>query len=359
MADVTDQGGPTLDGPAAEAASAYFFDTLAAYRDLVLTRIRELIPAGRHQRSLYGPMLEYPLRMSKGLRSTFCVVMCQACGGHLEDALDTAAAIEMFHNAFLIHDDIADCSEFRRGLPTLHSLHGVGIATNVGDALNMLAMRVLIGNTRVLGLERTLTIIEDISRMAQETTQGQAVELDWIRHPGRMLSGRDYLQMIYGKTCWYTTIAPMRIGALIADVHPSQLGPFVPFGYRIGAAFQIQDDVLNLIGDEAYGKEIGGDLAEGKRTLIIIHAMQTADPKTRAQLEAIYRKQRADKTEEEIAYVFDAIRRLGSIEHAQAVALRLTLSAKRLFESRFAWLKPGPHRRFLEAMIHYMIDRKI
>jgi geranylgeranyl diphosphate synthase type II len=354
MADSTSETTPEFD-----AASAFFFDTLATYRELVLRRIRELIPTGRHQRTLYGPMLEYPLRDGKGFRPAICAAMCQACGGRLEDALDTAAALEMFHNAFLIHDDVADCSEFRRGLPTLHSQYGIGIATNVGDALNMLALRVLIGNTRALGLERALTIIEEISRMAQETTQGQAIELDWIRHPGRPLTGRDYLQMINGKTCWYTTIAPMRVGALIADVPPSRLGGFVPFGYRIGAAFQIQDDVLNLVGDDAYGKEIGGDIAEGKRTLIIIHALRNADPATRDRLEAIYRKERSDKTAEEIAFVLDSIHALDSIGYARSVALRLTLSAQRLFERRFGWLSPGPHRRFIEEMIRYMIDRRL
>ncbi len=349
----------TETGSGADAASAFFFDTLAVYREQVLRRIRELIPTGRHHRTLYGPMLDYPLRQGKAFRPAMCLSMCQACGGGLEDALDTAAALEMFHNAFLIHDDVADSSEFRRGLPTLHSKYGIGIATNVGDALNMLALRVLIGNTRVLGLERALTIIEEISRMAQETTQGQSIELDWIRNPGRTLTGRDYLQMINGKTCWYTTIAPMRVGALIADVHPSRLGGFIPFGYRIGAAFQIQDDVLNLSGGEAYGKEIAGDIAEGKRTLIIIHALQAVDPATRLRIEAVYRKERVDKTSEDIAFVLDAIRRVGSIEYAQSVALRLTLSAQRLFERRFGWLRPGPHRRFIEEMIRYMIDRRL
>lgn len=344
---------------AASTASAFFFETLATYRSLVLERIRTLVPSGRHQHSLYGPMLDYPLRPAKAFRPSLCLATLQACGGRLEDGLDTAAALEMFHNAFLIHDDVSDGSCDRRGQPTLHSLYGIGVATNVGDALNMLAMRVMIANTRLLGVERALTIIEDVSRMAQETTQGQATELDWIRNPGRRLTGRDYLQMIYGKTCWYTTIAPMRIGALAADVHPSRLGDFIPFGYRIGAAFQIQDDVLNLLGGADYGKEIGGDIAEGKRTLMAIHALRTAEPAAAARLEAIYRKARTDKTAEDIAEVMDAFRALGSFDYAQQIAMRLTLSAQALFERRFGWLQPGPHKRFIEEMIRYMIERRI
>jgi len=345
--------------PDGAPSNALFFNTLTTYRQMVLARIRELIPTQRYQNTLYGPMFEYPLRQGKGFRPALCLAMCQACGGCLEDALDTAAALEMFHNAFLIHDDVADESEMRRGLPTLHSKYGIGVATNVGDALNMLAMKVLVANTRKLGVERALTIVDDICQMAQQTTQGQAVELDWIRNPRPNLTSRDYLQMIKGKTCWYTTIIPMRVGALIANIPPCDLGPFVPFGYRIGAAFQIQDDILNLMGGDSYGKEIGGDIAEGKRTLIIIHTFQNTDSATRQRLVDIYGKPRMDKTMDEIQFVQEAIDEAGSIEFAREIAARLTLSAKRLFERRFSWLRPGPSRDFIDDMINYMISRRL
>ena len=129
--------------------------------------------------------------------------MRQACGGKLEDGLDTAAALEMFHNAFLIHDDVEDASESRRGYPTLHRKYGVPIATNVGDALNMLAMRTLLRNTETIGLERALTIIYEVERMARESTEGQSLELDWVHGSRRPVRTRDYFLMTYKKTCWY------------------------------------------------------------------------------------------------------------------------------------------------------------
>jgi geranylgeranyl diphosphate synthase, type II len=338
----------------------FFFDTLDAYRSVVLKRIQEIVPArGRYLRTLYGPMIDYPLREGKGFRPALCLSLCQACGGALSHALDTAAALEMFHNAFLIHDDIEDASEARRGVPTLHIQHGIANATNVGDALNMLALNTLLNNTALIGLERSLLVIEDISRMARESTEGQSIELHWVFNgEDAKLGLRDYLLMTYKKTTWYTCIAPMRLGAMIAGVEQRRLGAFIPFGFRTGAAFQIQDDVLNLVGEEKlYGKELNGDIAEGKRTLMIIHAMANSSPAVSRRLAEVYAKPRDTKNSEDIAVVLDAMRSAGSIGYARDIAHRLTRNAAGFFDQRFRWIPPGPHRRFIEAMIDYMVSR--
>jgi geranylgeranyl diphosphate synthase, type II len=343
-----------------DAATHLFFDTLSTYRGVVTARMLELIPAsGRYVTSLYGPMLDYPLREGKGFRPALCLATCQACGGRLEHALDTAVALEMFHNAFLIHDDIEDGSETRRGLPTLHMQEGLANATNVGDALNMLALSTLLGNTALLGLERSLMVIEDAARMARETTEGQALELSWIfgKLP-RALGLRDYLLMTWKKTAWYTCISPMRLGAIIADAPDAVLHSFVPLGLRIGTAFQIQDDVLNLASEERlYGKELNGDIAEGKRTLMLIHAMKMSPAPVTALLEEIYAKPRLEKTDSDIHAVLAAMHAAGSIDFARGVARRLSHSAERSFGRHFGWIAPGPHRAFIEGMISYMVAR--
>lgn len=343
-----------------QRSTDHFFDMLAQYREQVLARICELVPANRYRRTLYGPMLEYPLREGKGFRPALCLATCQACGGRIEEALDTAAALEMFHNAFLIHDDIEDASESRRGDPTLHAKYGMAIATNVGDGLNMLAMRTLLGNTRTLGLERALTLIFEVERMARESTEGQSIELDWVHFNRADVHAVDYLRMCRKKTCWYTTIAPMRTGALIAHVPPARLGPFSAFGFKIGAGFQIQDDVLNLTAEETlYGKERAGDIAEGKRTLIAIHVIEQASAADRERILRIYALPRARKSAADVAFVLDCMHRYGSIEFASALARRLALSAARAFERDFRWIAPSPYRRFLEEMIDYMIERQL
>jgi geranylgeranyl diphosphate synthase type II len=342
-----------------ERSTDHFFELLHYYRQLVLARICELVPQNRYQSTLYGPMLEYPLSEGKGFRPALCLAVCQACGGRTEEALDTAAALEMFHNAFLIHDDIEDYSVFRRGQPTLHQKYGIAIATNVGDALNMLAMRTLLGNTRSLGLERALTLIFEVDRMARESAEGQSIELNWVRFNHADTSVRDYLRMSQKKTCWYSFIAPMRTGALIAKVRDERLAAFIPFGLKIGTAFQIQDDALNLTAEQSlYGKEICGDIAEGKRTVIVVHLMREAEGEDAARIVDIYGHSRELKTAEDVAFVLDCMQRYGSIDFARDLARRLTLSAARTFARRFGWIPPSPYRRFLEEMIDYMIERK-
>jgi geranylgeranyl diphosphate synthase type II len=337
-----------------------FFETLARYREEVLEELRALIPDNAYRGVLYDLMLEYPLREGKGFRPALCLATCQGCGGRLADAVPSAAALELFHNAFLIHDDLEDGSLNRRGSPTLHAKYGVGIAANVGDGMNVLALGTLLRNVEVIGLERALATVREAERMARESVEGQAIELDWIRHNRSDLGVRDYLTMCRKKTCWYTCIAPMRIGALIAGAPPERLDRFDAFGFHVGAAFQIQDDVLNLTAEEhLYGKEIGGDIAEGKRTVMVVHMLASARRRDRARLQRIFGKERDDKTPAELAFVRAAMDACGSIDFARALAHRLALRAEMLFERDLRWMPVSPHRRFLGEMIDYMITRRL
>lgn len=344
----------------AGAGHELFFDTLARYREEVLEELRAIIPDNGYRGVLYDLMLEYPLREGKGFRPALCLATCQGCGGRVADAVTSAAALELFHNAFLIHDDLEDGSSHRRGSPTLHATYGVAIAANVGDGMNVLALGTLLRNVELIGLQRALATVREAERMARESVEGQAIELDWIRCNRPDLGVRDYLTMCRKKTCWYTCIAPMRIGALIAGVAPGRLHAFDAFGFHVGAAFQIQDDVLNLTAEEhLYGKEIGGDIAEGKRTVMVVHALRTAGARDRARLLRIYGKDRPEKTDAEIAFVRATMDACGSIEFARALAHRLALRAEVLFGRDLRWIPGSPHRRFLAQMIDYMITRRL
>ncbi len=149
-------------------------------RTLVTEEIRQIIPADRRYQSiLYDLMLDYPLREGKALRPALCIASCRALGGKLESVLRSAAVLELYHNAFLIHDDVEDESLMRRGSPTLQRQHGVPIAVNVGDAMLALTLKPLLENIGVVGLGPALRILEAISHMVQESVHGQAMELDW------------------------------------------------------------------------------------------------------------------------------------------------------------------------------------
>lgn len=329
-------------------------------RTLVLDEIQEIIPDNRYRSVLYDLVLDYPLRAGKAFRPSLCIAACRALGGRLEDALRTAAVLELFHNAFLVHDDIEDGSQMRRGQPTLHRDYGVPIAINVGDSIFALCLQPLLDNTRSLGLGKAIQILELIARMARESVEGQALELDWIRRGCWDLRDRDYFLMCYKKSCWYTFIAPAQLGALISGATPKQLAHLRKYATHTGLAFQIQDDILNLTGDEKqYGKEIAGDLWEGKYTLMLLHMMRSA---TRTEVEkarCILAKQRSKKDESEVSYLLDLIERYGSLDHARNIAILAATKAQQLFERTSDWMPDSVHRDFLGGMVGYVIARAV
>jgi geranylgeranyl diphosphate synthase type II len=262
------------------------------------------------------------------------------------------------HNAFLVHDDIEDESEERRGRPTLHLLHGVPMAVNAGDGLAVMALRPLLENRHTLGPILALRVLEEAERMARESVEGQGIELAWRRDNTVDLREEDYLQMILKKTCWYTTIYPVRVGALIGTRDGVDLERFFRYGFFVGAAFQIQDDLLNLVGDaERYGKELGGDLWEGKRTLMLIHLMRALDPDERQRLAAILGRPRTERFEPDIRWMRESMDRHGVIERAREVAHGLAGAAMHEYAAAFAGLPDTRERRFLEALPAWVIAR--
>jgi geranylgeranyl diphosphate synthase type II len=310
--------------------------------------------------------------------------------------LPTAATLELYHNAFLVHDDVEDDSLMRRGGPTLHVEHGIPIAINVGDAMLCLSLKPLLDNVEVIGLGPALRILETVAHMTRESVEGQAIELDWIRHNRWDLDDAGYADMVVQKTGWYSFIVPMQVGAIAAGASQDQVDDLVAFGRELSVAFQITDDLLNVRADpQEYGKEIGGDLWEGKRTLILLHAVRTTDSAEReravqilsqprppsdrvaevrdlldhlvtideltpgglAQLErAVWGGPSTVKTLSDVQWLFDLLRRQGSIEYATAVARRHADAASAQLE-RLEWLSPSPHRAVIEGLVRYVHER--
>ena len=316
----------------------------------------------------YGPLYEmladYPFREGKGLRPAICFAACRAAGGRTEVALVSATALELFHNAFLVHDDVEDGSQFRRGKITLFEAHGVPAAVNVGDATNVLAMGLLLANTESLGVRKTLLVLREVERMARESVEGQAIELAWIADQQFDLEDSDYVRMAYKKTCWYTVIAPLRIGVICGSPMgagaPSddELTPLIELGHLAGIAFQVSDDLLNLEADEdLYGKERAGDLWEGKRTLMLLHFVRTASPSIRDRALRILKTPRAKKQAKDVAWMLGAMTDAGSLEHGRRVAEDFSRRAMELDERGIGYLHDNDDRRFLREMLRYVIDR--
>lgn len=394
--------------------SAELESYLAECRQLTLREIREIIPKqGRNRTRLYDLILEYPLRSAKALRPALCVATCRALGGHLESVLLSAAVLELYHNAFLIHDDVEDGSESRRDGLTLHRQQGVPIAVNVGDAMLALTLEPLLDNMRTLGLGKALRILQVVARMARESAEGQAIELEWVRDGNWHLSDADYVRMVYKKTSWYTFITPAIVGCIVADAGERQTVALRKFASLLGIAFQMQDDILNLTAErERYGKEIDGDLWEGKHTVLLLHMMRTVQAEKRRTIETILAKDRpaslatavpsggdgacADgaalsrvlddlktrgdlslagwrairaamqsssvhsngvKTAEEVQYLIDCIDECGSVPYASQVAQRWASKARDVFDEVKDWLEPSVHRDFLEGLVDFVVRR--
>jgi geranylgeranyl diphosphate synthase, type II len=325
---------------------------------LVRRSMLDALPDGEPSQWLYAPMREYPSRPGKALRPALCLSAGRVFGAHPDELLGLAVAIELLHNAFLVHDDIADGSEMRRNRPTLAATHGVAAALNAGDALAVVAGQVLRRATRRLDRDLAELVWSEFDTMAMRTLEGQATEVGWQLDKVEDLRPADYLHLIMHKTCWYTTIHPLRVGAIVGSRGTAELGPLVRFGFHFGAAFQIRDDLLNLVGDErVYGKEILGDLYEGKRTLPLMHLLSVAQGSDHALVREYLHLKRSERSVELVQRVRTLMDDYGSIAFTSEYAEGILLVAEEYFEQAFAGAQPGPDLDFLRALVPYVWAR--
>lgn len=186
---------------------------------------------------------------------------------------------------------------------------------------------------------------------------GKADPRCWRQHNVMDLGDADYLRMILKKTCWYTTIYPCRVGALIGTRDGRDLNEQLRFGFFLGAAFQIQDDLLNLVSDHArYGKEIGGDLWEGKRTLMLINLFEKASPVERIELRRILRLERGQRTTDDVGWIRE-LDAHGCIGYARQVAHGLAGAARHEFRKVYAHLPDSRDKQFLESLVPWVLER--
>jgi geranylgeranyl diphosphate synthase type II len=334
-------------------------ETLAAHRRQLATALAGYLPRREPRRWLYDLVASYPARLGKGIRPSLCLAACRAFGGSTEEALPSASAIELLHNAFMVHDDIEDGSLSRRGLPTLHQEHGLALAINAGDALAVIGLTPLRDNLELLGTEMAGKVVIEFDRLLHRTIEGQAIELGWRAENVLDLTPSDYLHMVLLKTCSYSTIFPLRIGALIGSWGQADLDALTRFGFYLGAAFQIRDDLLNLeAATAAYGKESWGDLYEGKRTLMIIHLLGQVREEDRVFLHRFLTSDRPARSEAESRRVLRLMTEHGSLEFAREFSEGIALAAKEAFESAFSGLPPSPDLTFIRNLVPYMLERE-
>lgn len=277
-----------------------------------------------HQRnpsSLYSPA-EYIL-VSPGKRIRPVIVLFAALSNSafhkVEPPIDLAVSVEMLHNFTLVHDDIMDNSDQRRGMPTLHKKYDLSTAILAGDALLALAYEFLLHDAK----ENTHRIVQAFNKGLIEVCEGQSMDKDFeIRNDVTL---EEYTIMIQKKTAAMVEMC-CTIGAVYAHHSEEVVSSLAEYGRLIGIAFQIQDDLLDITADQAkLGKPVGGDLLEGKKTYLFLRALQKAEG---AELEAL-RKVIKNKgvTKEEIPYYRDLYKTLGVLDEAGQMVLNYTNQA--------------------------------
>jgi geranylgeranyl diphosphate synthase type I len=308
---------------------------------LVSKAIDDLLPVG-HPQGLYKASRHLVDAGGKRLRPAMLLLAAEAAGGDPEKLAAAGVAVELVHNFTLIHDDIMDNADLRRGKPSVHSLWGISGAILAGDTLYSKAFQIL-GMTPV-DSDRILQAMDVLSRTCTAICEGQWLDLEFERR--ELVSEREYMEMIEKKTgVLYGAAAGM--GAVLAGASKDVVYGLEKFGLLTGMGFQIHDDVLDLTApEEVLGKRRGGDLVEGKKTLIIIHAIAKGrEPKAFGQ-----RNVSAEEIEKAISLLEDQ----GSIDYARRKSLDLVEKGIDALEV----LPDSSAKSLLLDLADYMISRR-
>jgi geranylgeranyl diphosphate synthase type II len=233
-------------------------------------------PAG-----LYDAVRHIMAIPGKRLRPVLLLAASEMFGTDAEEAAPAALAVEWYHNSTLVHDDIMDAADLRRGLPTVHNLYGINTAINTGDVMIIRTYEIL---TR-LNNAGALTVMNVFTKAATEVIEGQTLDLDFETR--RDVTVEEYLKMVEMKTS-VLIAAAVKMGALIGGAGARDAEAMYHFGLNLGISFQIKDDWLDSFGEGGKtGKKVGGDILRNKRTLLYLTARTKADEKQKAELDRL------------------------------------------------------------------------
>ncbi len=271
-------------------------------------------------KSISEPFWDFFDRGGKKWRPAFMILIAEALGKKRKDVMDFVIIPEVIHNGTLVVDDIEDGSDMRRGKPTLHKIFGVDIAINAGSAMYFLPLMVIMKNKEIPA-EKAKRLYDVVVQEMISVSFGQALDILW--HKGDdpdKINEEKYLQMCAYKTGALARMAA-KLGAVIADAKDDDVEKIAEFAECIGVAFQIQDDILNIMAGKKWGKEFGEDIKEGKRTLLVIHALQNANEGEKKRLVEILNMHTGET--KLLQEAIDIIKKHDSIEYAKNYARKI------------------------------------
>ena len=321
-----------------------FNDFYNVEREILDKKFTSLLK-NKKPKSLYEPIDYILINGGKRLRPILVLLSCIAAGGKKENAYNAALAVEILHNFTLVHDDIMDNATKRRGLPTIHKKYDLSTAILAGDSMVGFAYQYLLFDC----IDNDKTVLNTFTTGVIEVCEGQGLDKEF---EGRNdVSLKEYLIMIKKKTAALVEMC-CTIGAQLARADSSTVKAMADFGNNLGMAFQIQDDLLDIFGDEKeFGKKVGGDLLEAKKTYLFLKAIEKAEGEDKKLLMKVIEQNGAKKSE--ISLYRDLYYKLGIIEDAQKVINLYTkkaLNAIKVIKSDIA-------KEYLIQLAHSLIKR--
>lgn len=330
------------------------------YRNDVYQKICEYVPI-KEPEGHYKIMRDYIDRQGKYRRPALLLLTAHLYGADLKTALLPAAAQQLSEDWILMQDDIEDDSELRRGKPAAQKLYGWVHALDASDTGQMAMWKMLKDYIIQVGPEKGARLYDKFYDMMRYTVEGQYIENTFIHDTKDLEKANEelYFRIVDSKTCYYTIYGPMQLGAIAGGASDEDLEHLKEIGQKCGVAFQIVDDILDLIADEKeFGKKNNGDLYEGKITLMVLQAYRSGTPEEKQKMNAIYKKKRSEKTPEEIAFIRSLFDKYQSIEFARGVADKYGMEAKEAVQKYINTMPANGYRPIVLSAIEEMYIRK-
>jgi len=306
-------------------------------------------------KSLSEPIWDFLDRGGKRFRPVLFLLLVEALGGDAEKVKDFCSVLEFLHNGSIMVDDIEDDSDFRRGKETTHKIYGIDIAINAGNFMYFIPFLSYFEHRKDYNSEIMLRAYEATLQEMIRIHAGQGTDIVW--HKGMAnadnITEKEYLQM-----CAYKTGVLLRLAARLAVIFTNgskeMEEKFGRFAEAIGLGFQIQDDILNINPSKEWGKEIGDDINEGKRTLLVIHTLRNANKKDRERLLEILNMHTKDK--KLIMEAIEIIKKYGSIEYAKNFAREMISKA---WDDVKDMLQEGEAKKRIKALVKFLVEREV
>jgi geranylgeranyl diphosphate synthase type II len=337
-----------------------FSEYINQYKDAIYSKIMEYLPV-KDPEEHYRIVREYSERRGKYVRPGLLMLTGEMFGATMDKLALPAAAMQLSEDWILVHDDIEDNSELRRGKPALHRIYGTEIAINAGDAMHIAMWRMLKDYMLKMGNDLGNAVYEKFYDMLEYTVEGQYMETNFIYNIKNLSKVPEdfYFRIVNGKTCYYSVYGPMQIGAIIGGKDPGTVNIMKSIGEPAGMAFQITDDILDMTGDEKdFGKKRYGDLYEGKLTLIMAHSYSSATSEEKAKIDAVYAKKREQKTQEDIGFLVKIVEKYKGIEYARSVAEDYAKKARETVETYRGVIPDNEYSKTMLSAVEALYNRK-